>query len=76
MLPEESLNRCIEQLSALPPRKRMEAFRSIEDPAARRQVARTLPPKIFGEILDESMLDSLRRNVQEQIPVQKPSQAA
>ena len=55
----ESLSQYIEQLSALPPRERMEAFRAIPDPAVRRRVARELPPQVFSEILGESMLENL-----------------
>jgi len=34
---DESLKQCIDRLSALPPRERLEAFREIQDPALRRQ---------------------------------------
>lgn len=76
MQPEESLNQCIERLSALAPRKRLEAFRELKDQTYRRQVIRALPPEIYGDILAESGLENLNRNVRERMESQKPSQAA
>ncbi len=77
MLPDESLNQSIAQLSALPPRKRLEAFRAIQDPAERRQVAKALPFKEYDEMLTESMVDNLNRNVQAKLSSRKqPSRAA
>ena len=76
MLQDESLTLSIAQLSALPPRKRLEAFRAIQDPAQRRQVAKALHPEVYGEILDESFLDNLNRNVQATLDHQQPSRAA
>ena len=72
----ESLSQYIEQLSALPPRERMEAFRAIPDPALRRRVARELPPQVFSEILSESLLENLNRNVLKEMARRNPSQAA
>ena len=72
----ESPSQYIEQLSALPPRKRLEAFRAIQDPAVRRLVARDLPFQIYSEILDESLLENLNRNVLKDIARRNPSQAA
>jgi hypothetical protein len=76
MLMAESQSKFIEQLSALPPRKRLEAFRAIQDPAVRQQVARDLPAEVFSEILDESAVDNLNRNVRKRMSEQKPSRAA
>ena len=72
----ESPSQYIEQLSALPPRKRLEAFRAIQDPAVRRRVARDLPFQIYSEILDESLLENLNRNVLKDMARRNPSQAA
>jgi hypothetical protein len=72
----ESPSQYIEQLSALPPRKRLEAFRAIQDPAVRRRVARDLPFQIYSEILDESLLENLNRNVAKDVARRNPSQAA
>jgi hypothetical protein len=72
----ESPSQYIEQLSALPPRKRLEAFRAIQDPAIRRRVARDLPFQIYSEILDESLLENLNRNVLKDMARRNPSQAA
>ena len=72
----ESPSQYIEQLSALPPRKRLEAFRAIQDPAIRRRVARDLPFQIYSEILDESLLENLNRNVAKDVARRNPSQAA
>jgi hypothetical protein len=71
----ESLKQYIEQLSALPPRKRLEAFRAIPDPV-RKQVARELPAQLYSEILDEAMLESLNRNSAKDFVRRNPSQAA
>jgi Mg/Co/Ni transporter MgtE len=76
MLTAESLSKYIEQLSALPPRMRLEAFRAIQDPADRQQVANALPAEAFSEILDESAVDNLNRNVRNRMKKQKPSLAA
>ena len=62
MLKVESVSWYIEQLSALPPRKRLEAFRAIQDPAERRQVVRALPPQVHAELLKEAMLQGLNEN--------------
>ena len=72
----ESPSQYIEQLSALPPRKRLEAFRAIQDPAVRRRVARDLPFRIYSEILDESLLENLNRNVAKEMARRNPGQAA
>ena len=80
MQPDESLIQCTERLSALPPRERFEAFRAIEDQMFRREVVRALPPEIYSDILAESMLENLRKNVREEMARReretKPSQAA
>ena len=73
----ESLSQYIERLSALPPRKRLEEFRAILDPEIRRQVAKALPPQLHSEMLGESLLENLNRNVRDKaIRRRKPSQAA
>lgn len=59
----ESLKMYIEQLSALPPRKRLEEWRAITDPDLQRQVSEALPPKLHAEMLAESMAENLNRNV-------------
>jgi 2-keto-4-pentenoate hydratase len=69
----ESASQYIERLSALPPRKRLEEFRAIQDPAVRRQVAEGLPPKLHAEMLGESAVENLNRNV---LAKQKPRKAA
>jgi hypothetical protein len=71
----ESLNQYIEQLSALPPRERLEAFRAIPD-RIRKQVARRLPAQLYSEILDESMLENLNRNSTKDVARRNPGQAA
>ena len=76
MLKAESLSQYIERLSALPPRKRLEAYRTIEDPAMRRQVVESLPPKLHAEMLGESAVESLNRNVRESLARRKPTKAA
>jgi hypothetical protein len=76
MLKAESLSQYIEQLSALPPRKRLEAYRTIEDPAMRRQVVESLPPKLHAEMLGEGIVENLNRNVREQLARRKPTKAA
>ncbi len=76
MLAADSLSKFIEQLSALPPRKRMQEFLAIQDPVVRRQVAKALPAKIYSEILGEAAVDNLNRNVRAQMKQRKPSQAA
>ena len=67
MLKAESARRYIEQLSALPPTKRLEAYRAIHNPAERRQVARALPPKVHSELMQEAMLQGLNPNVLEDV---------
>ena len=80
MLKAESVRRYTERLSALPPRERLEEFRAIQDPAERRQVAKALPPDLHAELLDESMLENLNRNVLKDVArrqgVKKPGKAA
>jgi hypothetical protein len=76
MLTAEFQSKFIEQLSALPPRQRLEAFRAIQDPAERRQVVKALPARIYSEILSESMVDNLNRNVRKRMSEQKSDQAA
>lgn len=63
----ELANQYIERLSALPPRKRLEAFRAISDPEVRRLVDEGLPPKLQAEMLAESGLENLNRNVLEDV---------
>jgi hypothetical protein len=76
MLKAESPSQYIEQLSALPPRRRLEEFRAIPDPVVRRQVAEGLPPELHGEMLAESAAENLNRNVRNRLGRKKPSQAA
>ena len=77
MLPDESLNQSIAQLSDLPPRKGLEALRAIQDPALRRKIVAALPGKVHADILAESMADNLNRNVQARLSSRKqPSRAA
>jgi hypothetical protein len=76
MRPDEYLHQSIAQLSALPPRKRLEAFRAIQDPTFRRQVAKGLPLKEYAEMTTESMVDNLNAKVRARLAVQKPSRAA
>jgi hypothetical protein len=76
MLSVESLKQYIEQLSALPPRKRLEVFRAIQDPTERREIAKALPPGIRSEILAQGMLDGLNRNALKSVARRKPGLAA
>ena len=73
---DESLNQCIEQLSALPPRKRLEAFRAIPDPEFRKRVMLAMPFKVHSEMLDEMLLENLNRNVLIEMARRNPGQAA
>jgi hypothetical protein len=57
----ESLNPSIEQLSALPPRQRLEAFRAIPDPEFRQQVGREMPAKEHGEMMGVMFYDGLQK---------------
>ena len=63
MLTAESLKQSIERLSALPPRKRLEAFLAMPDQEERDQVAKALPLKVHAEMTAEAMADNLNRNV-------------
>lgn len=75
----ESAKKYIEQLSALPPRKRLEAFRAIEDPEVRRLVDEGLPGHLHAEMLGESAVESLNRNAlaeQARRQGKKPGKAA
>jgi len=76
MIKGESPRQYIERLSALPPRRRLAEFRAIPDPVVRRQVAEGLPPNLHGEMLAESAVENLNRNVRNRLGRQKPSQAA
>ena len=76
MIEAESLSQYIEQLSALPARKRLEAYRAIPDAEVRRRVAEALPPKLHAEMLGESAVESLNRNVRESLAHRKPTKAA
>ena len=60
----ESPNQCAERLSGLPVKDRLAAFRAIQDPAFRKQVVRELPSQIHADIVAESMIDNLNRNIQ------------
>ncbi len=71
-----SLKQYIEQLSALPPRKRLEAFRAIQDPEVRKQVGLGLPSKLHGEMLAESMLENLNSNAAKDFARRNPGRAA
>lgn len=64
------------ELSALPPRKRLKAFRAIPDPTLRRQVAKALPWDLYSAILAESGLDNLKRNVRERMSLPDHSSSA
>ena len=64
------------ELSALPPRKRLEAYRAIQDPTLRRQVAKALPWDLYSAILAESGLDNLKRNVRERMSLPEHSSSA
>ncbi len=66
----------IERLSALPPRKLLEEFRAIQYPAVRLQVAQALPAEVYSEMLAESAVENLNRNVRNRLGRQSPSQAA
>jgi hypothetical protein len=59
----ESAIPSIEQLLALSPRKRLEAWRAIQDPEARKRVARALPSQAHSEMLAEAAAENLNRNV-------------
>ena len=76
MLKAESPSRFIERLSVLPPRKRLEALRAIQDPVLRRKVVEGLPPGLHGEMLAESAAENLNRNVRNRLGRRNPSQAA
>jgi hypothetical protein len=54
----------------------LDAFRAIEDPQLRKRVAKELPAEAFLEILDESMLENLNRNVLKDMARRNPGQAA
>ena len=73
---DESLSQCIERLSALPPRKRLEAFQAIPDPEVRKRVTLAMPLKVHGEMLAEMMLENLNRNVAKYVARRNPGQAA
>ncbi len=75
MLQAKSPHEFIEQLSALPPRKRMEAFRAIQDPEVRQQVARDLPAQAYSELLGEAAMENIRQNIR-QLAREKSDQAA
>jgi len=76
MLTAESLKQSIERLSALPPRKCMEALHAIQDPEERRQVVKGLPLKVHGDALAEAMADNLNRNVLADHARRNPTKAA
>jgi hypothetical protein len=63
----ELARKYIEQLSALPPRERLEAFRMISDPAVRLLVDEGLAPKLHAEMLAESGVETLNRNVRDEM---------
>ena len=73
---DESLNQCIEQLSALPPRKRLEAFQAIPDPEVRKRVTLAMPLMAHGEMLAEMLLENLNRNVLKDMARRNPGHAA
>lgn len=73
---EEFLLQYIAQLQALPRWNRLEALREIQDPALLQQVVLALPVEVYSEILTESMLNNLRRNVQERTNPQIPQDLA
>lgn len=59
----ESVIPSIEQLLALPARKRLDAWRAIQDPEVRKRVARALPSRAHAEMLAEAAAENLNRNV-------------
>jgi len=73
---DESLSQCIERLSALPPRKRLEAFQAIPDPEVRKRVTLAMPLEVHGEMLAEMLLENLNRNVLKDMARRNPGQAA
>ena len=73
MLKAESPSWYIERLSGLPARNRLEAFRAIPDSVIRRKVAEGLPPELHGEMLAESAVENLNRNVRIRLGRRKPS---
>ena len=73
---DESLGQYIERLSALPPRKRLEAFQAIPDPEVRKRVALAMPFKVHSEMLAEMLLENLNRNVLMDMARRNPGQAA
>lgn len=64
------------QVSALPPREGLEALNAIADPADRRKVARALPADVFSNMIGESMVENLNRNVREEMAQRNPTRAA
>ena len=64
----ELAKRYIEQRSALPPRKRLEPFRTISHLEVRRLVDEGLPPRLHAEMLAESGLELEAREPQSQRP--------
>lgn len=71
-----SLKQSIEQLSALAPYKRLEALKAIRDPDLLQQVMLGLPVEVYAEVIRESFLDNLKRNVQERMGEQAPHNLA
>jgi len=70
------MNLNVTELSALPPWKLLEAYRAIQDPTLRRQVAKALPWDLYSAILAESGLDNLKRNVRERMSLPEHSSSA
>jgi hypothetical protein len=75
MTQAELAKQYIEQLSALPPRKRLEAYRAIPDKEVKRLVADGLPGKLHAEMLGEAGLESLNRNVREDVARREAARA-
>lgn len=75
MQPDESLSQYIARLSALPPRQGLEELRTIQDPIFRRQVVELLPGQVHAEIIAQSFLENLNRNVQERMKARNPKAA-
>ena len=72
----ESPKQYIERLSALPPRKRLEAWHAIPDQTIRQQVAVGMSAEVHSEMLAEILLENLKRNAQASVDRRKPNLAA
>lgn len=75
MLKAESLSQFIGRLSALPPRKRLEEYHAIQDPAERLQVARAMPAQDYSDMLGEAMVAGLNQHLRDKVARRNPSKA-